>query len=501
MKDPRYANKKLSRTASSTSTINTFTTLSSNNSDTMDSESRVCNTSNNNTNNSMPPVTPLTDVSSTPNSNANSNGSVLLAPSKKPDTIKVSLEIPHRGYLRGELIPIKLNINHLRKIQDLSGIIITFVRVCRIDNGPETLFDSFRKDLQQLVIPLFVDPNTFQSEINTSVRVPADSFPTISGCPLVSFQYFIEVLINLSGKSLSIDQESKTGSNGNDLIIGAATSAAASSPFNFNYQPHGSFDSKERSTYINTDKYKRMKKFLQLTTEVIIGTHRLKQSDSTGAYNNNNQNQNTIITEGSGESSSPISRRSSLVSGSNIPAVFHVDSPRDEIHDVNLAQPLNQPGLPLGIPSPHPPQFADDGMVPSYDNSPSTSEALIPLPQLPDLSEKEQMRLREVSLLPSAPPLDDIEEDLDGVSPINGDEDILQQINERVHENINVNDHEFDENDQQEYDTLNGDADDSNDQYSEIDFVPNYESVHNDRLVTFERENRNNSSPNVTNEA
>ena len=68
-------------------------------------------------------------------------------------TIKAILEVPQRGYLRGELIPIKLSINHLRKIQDFNGIIITFVRVCRLDNGPDGVVESFRKDLQQLILP------------------------------------------------------------------------------------------------------------------------------------------------------------------------------------------------------------------------------------------------------------------------------------------------------------------------------------------------------------
>ena len=109
--------------------------------------------------------------------------------------------------MRGELIPIKLSINHLRKIQDFNGIIITFVRVCRLDNGPDGVVESFRKDLQQLILPLYVDPVTFQSEINSSLRVPADAFPTILGCPLVSFQYFVEVLINPSGKSIALDSD------------------------------------------------------------------------------------------------------------------------------------------------------------------------------------------------------------------------------------------------------------------------------------------------------
>ncbi|CAI5757759.1 unnamed protein product [Candida verbasci] len=196
LKDPRH--NKLIRTQSSTSTINTFGTFSSANSENSEDE----------------------------------------------PSIKVILEVPQRGYLRGESIPIKLSINHLKKVTDTNGIIITFVRVCRLDNGPDGVVESFRKDLQQSILPLYVDPKTFSSEINSSIRVPADAFPTISGCPLVSFQYFIEVLINLSGKPVVFDER------------------------------------KEKEKFVNTDKFKRSKKFLQLTTEIYIGTNRSEEINS-----------------------------------------------------------------------------------------------------------------------------------------------------------------------------------------------------------------------------
>ncbi|KAK6461988.1 Rim8 protein [Scheffersomyces coipomensis] len=366
LKDPRSsATKKLSRTQSSTSTINTFSTISSNNSDSNGDATTINNTNNNssminnngsnNTNNSNgPSMTSTTTTTTTNNNNTtltssamtiNSTGNTLNSSFQKPVTIKVSLEVPQRGYLRGELIPIKLSISHLKKIQDLNGIIITFVRVCRLDNGPDTFYESFRKDLQQSIIPLYVDPVTFQSEINTSVRVPADSFPSIVGCPLVSFQYFIEVLINLSGKSLSLDSEgistdrhspNNDNSNGNNVndhqilnsngmngsiipnpntILGNSDS---SSKFNFNFHNSATLSSQhhnERSGFINTDKFKRSKKFLQLTTEIIIGTHRSLSQD---VIDNNNNNINNIP-HNELQLPNSISRRSSSSMSNNSP--------------------------------------------------------------------------------------------------------------------------------------------------------------------------------------
>ncbi|KAL7664511.1 pH-response regulator protein palF/RIM8 [[Candida] zeylanoides] len=459
LKDPRNSSRKLSRTQSSTSTINTFTTLSSNNSDTTETNrigdqhreeeiiTQLDDAPNVNLSaaigtNMLHPVTPSSDNSAAaPKPSVTSTSNSLR---QRPDAVRVSLEISDSGYLRGELIPIKLNISHLKKIQDSNGIIITFLRVCRLENGPDGLFDSFRKDLYQSIIPLYVDPCTLKSEINTSVRVPADAFPTISGCPLVSFQYFIEVLINLSGKSIQFDggDTNTSASNAKDSIIGAASNTAqVGSTFSFDFsQPQGSFNSKERSTYINTDKYKRMKKFLQLTSEVIVGTHRSK----------------AVVLRRSNEDSELYSQTSRR----------------------------------------------NNGPAPDYDDSsPSASENLVPLPHQSAMSEKEQMIVREASLMPSAPPLDDIEEDSGGVSPVDHNEDIMQHIQGQGGPSQGLSqpstaepqDGLFFINADRDIDvTPDGvmipqpiftSNDESNNSYSDIDFVPKYELSGNDVAI------------------
>ncbi|RCK60552.1 pH-response regulator protein palF/RIM8 [Candida viswanathii] len=281
-------------------------------------------------------------------------------------TIKVILEVPQRGYLRGELIPLKLSINHLKKIQDFNGIIITLVRVCRLDNGPDGVVESFRKDLQQLILPLYVDPVTFQSEINSSVRVPADAFPTIVGCPLVSFQYFVEVLINLSGKSVVLDSDVETHSHANN-----STNAKLDN-FKFNYNSAQN----ERSSYINTDRFKRLKKFLQLTTEITIGTHRLT----------------AVHQEHEDETMS--ARSSSMASNTNLsPAVFTSSSPSSPVEH-QQAPAIN------AIPE----AAVVDTFTPPYENVVPQYDFVANLQGQSELSEKERMRQLETSLLPSAPP-------------------------------------------------------------------------------------------------
>lgn len=429
IKDPRLS-KKLSRTQSSTSTlntVNTFNTLSSNNSDTTTNGEFHSNGN-----------TPGNSASQS-NSNSPLNG----LDNARPQVIKVALEIPERGFLRGELIPTKLNINHSRKIQDLNGIIVTLVRVCRLSNGHENMVESFRKDLQQLVLPLYVDPNTFQSEINTNLRVPADAFPTISGCPLVSFQYFIEVLINLSGKSLILDSSNhhKPSISTDEANHSLLENPSNDLKYKFNFNSNASMNQNERSGFINTDKYKRMKKFLLLTTEVTIGTNRLNERL---AYTSNERS-NELLHDNL-NSISPTSRKSSSVSGSNdSPLLFNQTGstpPSQQGHQ----QPMSLNPLSEAIPANNfstPPYFENqqdsplniaDTPIPGYEevsNNYHANSSLAPvqMPTHQHLSEKEQIRAHEASLLPSAPPLDDAEE-TETISPIDKNNEILENIEE-----------------------------------------------------------------------
>ncbi|CAG84876.2 DEHA2A13112p [Debaryomyces hansenii CBS767] len=429
IKDPRLS-KKLSRTQSSTSTlntVNTFNTLSSNNSDTTTNGEFHSNGN-----------TPGNSASQS-NSNSPLNG----LDNARPQVIKVALEIPERGFLRGELIPTKLNINHSRKIQDLNGIIVTLVRVCRLSNGHENMVESFRKDLQQSVLPLYVDPNTFQSEINTNLRVPADAFPTISGCPLVSFQYFIEVLINLSGKSLILDSSNhhKPSISTDEANHSLLENPSNDLKYKFNFNSNASMNQNERSGFINTDKYKRMKKFLLLTTEVIIGTNR---SNERSAYTSNERS-NELLHDNL-NSISPTSRKSSSVSGSNdSPLLFNQTGstpPSQQGHQ----QPMSLNPLSEAIPANNfstPPYFENqqdsplniaDTPIPGYEevsNNYHANSSLAPvqMPTHQHLSEKEQIRAHEASLLPSAPPLDDAEE-TETISPIDKNNEILENIEE-----------------------------------------------------------------------
>lgn len=494
IKDPRR-NKKLSRVQLSTSTLNTFLTLLSNNSDTE---------SINTAHTGMAPGsgTPisLANTHASPG-NVSSNGLLPLT-DQRPNNIRVSLDIGQRGFLRGELIPIKLTINHLKKIQDSKGIIVTLVRVCRLDYGPDGFYELFRKDLQQLVIPLFVDPNTFLLEINTSLRVPPDAFPTILGCPMVSFQYFIEVMLNLSGKSLSLEGPSehpKSNLGPHDDILTNGQGSTPGAGTNYNYHTYAT--AQNRSEFINTDKFKRLKKFLQITSEVVIGTHRLEKAN--------------VATSPDGNTSVPeMTRRSSLGSGSNSnsPAQFIQAPPalRQALGAINVipeAAPIDDFSIPPYLEttsSLRTPVPAEHNIAPTYEDI----SGVVAMPQQQNLLEKDRMRLHEASLLPSEPQFDTSDgEDRETVSPMDPSNDILDDLISQGNSEQGTaagsdRDMYFMANRQpseeaQEFFRNADDLYDAPDLHEGIglegirDYVPNYDNAGNDRLViTGERENR-----------
>lgn len=453
IKDPRRG--KLRRTQSATSTINTNSTI---NSKTSDSEHIYS------------PLFPTGASSGTLNGNGNGiqspglslNSVPQLHWDSNPNAILVVMELGQRGFLRGELIPVKLSINHLKQIQDTRGIIVTLVRVCRIDHGPESYFESFRKDLQQLVIPLFVDPVTFSLEISTSLRVPADAFPTITGCPMVSFQYFIEVMLNLSGKPFTLE-------NGPMANLVTQDDNGSLSPSGGNFQ-----SGQERSEFINTDKFKRLKKFLQMTTEVIIGTHRLEKP---ATQVSTPENVALVQEQSMSLGSTPTSQ---------VPQTYA--RPQNVISSVPELAELSRFPIPPYLDSPN----SIHDSAPNYFGRCVTA---VPMPDLEPLSEKDRMRQHEASLMPSEPQLDSEDED-ETVSPLNhGILDDIPDITGKIHEphDVSRNNHNVTPVDQHNSQRLHNEEINLYDappaqgafagQEAVKDFVPNYDAAANDRLV------------------
>jgi hypothetical protein len=451
IRDPRRQ-RRLSRTQSSTSTINTQSTTSS-------GDSTSGHSTTNDIHGASPTVagTPLATLSSNSNSTpVNNDGTLLKCNSNLVETIKVALEIPQRGYIRGESIPVKISINHLKKVQDLNGIIVTFVRVCRLDNGTDGFLESFRKDLQQGVLPLYVDPVNLQSEINTSVRIPPDAFPTIVGCPLVSFQYFIEVLVNLSGKSVDV-HSSYSHTNAPNLLDSSGDNLSGTpteiDKFHLN-------TNNGRSAFINTDRFKRSKKFVQLTTEIIVGTHRLERiPDNISSRSRRSSSHSVQLPLGQPQSNSTVE--------SNSPAEVLVPVPNPPQSFISA------------IPESMEASFQSPPYVPNYNDL----DIAIPIPDQNNLTEKERMKAHEQALMPSAPVLEEDEDDDHVISPIH--HSILEEdITPSPQRDIDAdNQYQF----FNERTSLGGDDNGLNTtpwpHVDTTDFVPKYEKYNNDVLV------------------
>lgn len=156
-------------------------------------------------------------------------------------TITATIESSAGGCLRGDTIPIKVEVNHTKHVKSLHGAIITLYRHARVDmhpaipigpveKGKEAKYEDyypksmtglgglslsgagsshvFRKDISQTVVPLIVDPHTLTAELTGKVTVPDEAFPTISTVPggMISFRYYIEVVLDIQGKLSSQDR-------------------------------------------------------------------------------------------------------------------------------------------------------------------------------------------------------------------------------------------------------------------------------------------------------
>lgn len=155
--------------------------------------------------------------------------------------VTATIEVMQGGCLPGDKLPVQISVNHNKPVKKLQGIIITMYREGHIDTHPSIPLGpsrpgkkkqyedyypksrtglrglslssagsscSFRKELSQKIVPLIIDPKSLSALIKTSIQVPENLFPTVSSVPgnMLTFKYFIEVVIDLRGKSAGQDR-------------------------------------------------------------------------------------------------------------------------------------------------------------------------------------------------------------------------------------------------------------------------------------------------------
>jgi len=324
----------------------------------------------------------------------------------KGKTITATIDVLKGGFLRGDQIPIKVAVNHTKHIRSLKGIIITLYRQARVDMHPalpvvpntkggktksEDYYPKsrtglgglslssagsshlFRKDLCQSFAPLFVDPRTLTAEVKCSVRVPDEAFPTISNVPgaMISFKYYVEVVVDLQGKLTGLDRMVANAGLFNVPSTAGGTSAVRDDSASSTFSTWG-------GNFVDTDQIRREKGVVSALFEVIIGT---KDSERNGKQKETEQ----PLTNDNGVYEIPLNH------GNVQNAVYGYD---ENYYD------YNEDG-----------QYYDaaDSEAPGYDHYSGGVSGAYRAPPRPiaeeeGLSEKEQLRRAEARLLPSRPP-------------------------------------------------------------------------------------------------
>lgn len=348
-------------------------------------------------------------------------------PGVKERTITAIVELQKGGCLQGDVVPVKISVQHIRRIKSLHGVIVTLYRMGRIDSAPPLLFKDlpeeearrlekeeyypksktglgglslssagscsvFRKDLSQAFAPLIIDPDTLTASLTTSVRVPVDAFPTIKGVPyeMISFKYHLEVIVDLGGKLATQLQGGNSSGTGAASVAGPLGVAGSA----YEVEASAAFTSSGTSI-IDTAGLRRQKGVICVVFEVVVGT-----TDSSRSRG-----------KGSTQPNPPAHTVPDHEAGS-------ADVGRNQKHDWTAPADGDDEGdalndyVPDYAPSSHTQQYSPESPQPyPYWNPPLTlppsAPHYIPPPHIPNesaLTEKERIRRAEQRLLPSQPP-------------------------------------------------------------------------------------------------
>lgn len=252
-----------------------------------------------------------------PSKSSNDSDGVSSSGCASDELVTATIQLLQGGCLPGDKLPLEISISHNRPVKSLQGIIITMYREGHVDTHPaiplgptepgkkqeyEDYYpksrtglgglslssagssSGFRKNLSQKIVPLIVDPQSLHATVKTSIQAPEDVFPTISSVPgaMITFKYFIEVVIDLGGKFTSSDR-----------ILPRLHMTGWASKFEYGDFMGSKLDAPEGLTtpfgvplnFLNTEGLRREKGVVACVFEVIVGTYdsrrqRIRQSDS-----------------------------------------------------------------------------------------------------------------------------------------------------------------------------------------------------------------------------
>jgi hypothetical protein len=327
-------------------------------------------------------------------------------PAAKGKTITATIDVLKGGFLRGDQVPIKVTVNHTKHVRSLNGIIVTLYRQARVDMHPalpvapnskgdkkktEDYYPKsitglgglslssagsshvFRKDLSQSFAPLFVDPRTLTAEVKCAVRVPDEAFPTISNVPgaMISFKYYIEVIVDIQGKLTGLDR----------MVASAGLVNVPSATGGPGMDDTGNMFSSWGGNFVDTDQIRREKGVISSLFEVIIGT---KDSERNGK-----RKQTRIQEAPNTVHEIPLEAGGEPIMAEGYNEDYYDYDENGQYYDYNYDPSYyDAPGY-----EQH-----------SHDRHPSYHAPPLPAEGEGEVSEKERMRRAEARLLPSQPP-------------------------------------------------------------------------------------------------
>lgn len=362
-----------------------------------------------------------------PDGSGGSSGSKVSGGSVEEREITATVELLKGGCLPGDLLPVRIRVEHNRRMKSMHGIIVTFFRQGRVDYAPPaSLFTNlskedarklereeyypksrtglgglslssagscsvFRKDLSQAVAPLIIDPRTLSANITTSVRVPEDVFPSIKGVPggLITFKYHVEVVVDLGGRLAGQSQGSVQQPG---RINAVSLPGSDTSPGVDTYNRQLSRLANWNGTVVDTDHLRREKGVISVSFEVVVGnvdTSRTKPKPTAPPALTLQPPTKQNSTADLGESSYGWQDR------------YDEAGERDENGSPWTPYGQSQNYFAAGV-SPQAPKY---DLHAQGSHAPPAPE-YVPPPQVPDqnkLSEKDRLRQAEQQLLPSQP--------------------------------------------------------------------------------------------------
>ncbi|KAI4728820.1 hypothetical protein E4T49_03358 [Aureobasidium sp. EXF-10728] len=348
--------------------------------------------------------------------------------------ITATVELLKGACLRGDSFPVRISINHTKHIKSINGIIITLYRQARVDmhpalplgpvsDGQKRKYEdyypksitglgglslsgagsshTFRKDLAQILVPLYVDPISLTAEINAKIGVPHGAFPTITSVPgaMISFRYYIEIVLDIQGK---LTHDRYLSQHGSGPVSAAARPVDSKENNLFNGPDDTPFLMLNGAGILDTAPIRRDKSVATCTFEVVVGTTDSERKARKGkekatepplspAHAEQNLNTSPYDLQHQGHSA---------VSSRDFTPYQHADVYN---HDYGFNTPLEYQ---YGSGYDYGPEYHEwEGQEYPYDESyyPEYHEPP-PLEDEDSLPEKERLRRAEARLMPSQPP-------------------------------------------------------------------------------------------------